>query len=78
MVPKCGAYFPLCKVFIRLHLEYCVHFFPAFFQKDKGCLEKLQLILTRMTEVQGQKTYEQKLLVLGVILLEIKASIGSE
>lgn len=46
--------FVLYKAIVRPHLEHCAHPWSIFFERDAICLERMQLLATRMVERQGK------------------------
>ena len=66
---KADVFIPLYKAIVRPHLEYCVQAWSPYYQKDVVALESVQRLATRLVEGQRLKTYEQRLISLGLFSL---------
>ena len=60
----------LYKVYVRPHLEYCIQAWAPYHQVDKDKLEKLQRRAVNMVAGLRGRTYEQKLVEVGLTTLE--------
>lgn len=70
--------FFLCSALVRLHLEYCVHFWHPQFKKERYLLERVQRRATKMMGGPGASPVQGKAERLGTVLPgEEKAERGS-
>ena len=60
----------LYKVYVRPHLEYCIQAWSPYHQVDKDKLEKVQRRAVNMVAGLRGRTYEQKLVEVGLTTLE--------
>ena len=60
----------LYKSLVRPHLEYCIQAWRPHLVKDIMLLEQVQRRATRMIEECKGKSYEERLEILGLIILE--------
>jgi hypothetical protein len=66
----------LYKSVIRPKLEYCVQAWRPYLQKDIDLLEKIQHRATKMISALKDKTYEERLAILGLTTLETRRVRG--
>ena len=64
------TFIQLYKVYVRPHLEYCVQAWSPYHQGDKDKLEKVQRRAVNMVAGLRGRTYEQKLVEVGLTTLE--------
>ena len=64
------TFMQLYKVYVRPHLEYCVQAWSPYTQADKDKLEQVQKRAVNMVAGLRGRTYEQKLMEVGLTTLE--------
>ena len=62
----------LYKTLVRPHVEYCSCAWNPSYKKDKELLEKIQHRFTKMIINMREKTYEERLKLLGLWTLETR------
>ena len=65
-----NTFLQLYKVYVRPHLEYCIQAWSPYHQADKDKLEKVQRRAVNMVAGLKGRTYEQKLVEVGLTTLE--------
>ncbi|XP_072443501.1 RNA-directed DNA polymerase from mobile element jockey isoform X1 [Chiloscyllium punctatum] len=66
----------LNRTLVRPRLEYCVQFWSPHFRKDVEALERVQRRFTRMLPGMENRSYEDRLRVLGLFSLERRRMTG--
>jgi len=71
-----GSFNVIYKEYIRPHLEFCIQAWSSFLAKDKLVLENVQRRATKLVCGLKNKSYEERLRVLGLTTLETRRLRG--
>ena len=71
-----GSFNVIYKEYIRPHLEFCIQAWSSFLAKDKLVLENVQRRATKLVCGLKNKSYEERLRVLGLTTLETRRFRG--